>query len=629
MPSPTSSSWATASITTVSAATCGKFTSCRETPEFSGYCSYLLLRYPVKTLLRKALSIALTLLLSVSATAQNNYFKGEVRDEQGTILQNVSILQAATGYFAYSGPDGTFGILSKQSRDTLVFSLDGYEKRGLLADAAQFLHVTLRKAPRIQLHHLASRTPNLRFDQQQQWFNGDETYASTVENGFVSTHEFPSTGLSLNVDRASYSNVRRLITGKSAVPPEAVRIEELLNYFNFDYREPAAGANFDIEPVLSTCPWNEGNWLLLAHIRSRKLPLAHLPPSNLVFLVDVSASMDAPNRLPLLKAGFKGLVQNLRAADTVSIVVYGGSVEVYLRPTGGDRKAEIIRAIDALETGGTTPGASGVRMAYQLAREHFLPRGNNRVILATDGDFNVGLRSESELEDLISEERNSGVYLTCLGVGMGNYKDSKIQALAQKGNGNFAYIDNFSEAQKVLVKEFTGTLYSVGDDASLLVRFDPSVVKRYRLIGFDNKVGAMKDTSAAIEGGEVGSGSSLLVAYEIEPTRPDAAPGYSARFSLHYREPGALQPCTDHLVPALQLQPFASLARPYRFASAVILFGSLLKESRHVREKSWSEILPLAQSSADPDDALQKEFVQIVEKAKAIYTSRKRKKSAP
>ncbi|RYY39605.1 MAG: VWA domain-containing protein [Chitinophagaceae bacterium] len=577
--------------------------------------------------MRKALSIALLLLLYEVAAAQNNYFKGEVRDESGTILQNVSILQRATGYFAFSGPDGTFGILSNQSKDSLTFSLDGYEKKALFADAAQYMRVSLRKAPRKQLHQLASRTANLRFDQQQQWFNGDETYASTVENGFLAAKEFPATALTLNVDRASYSNMRRMINSKSIVPPEAIRIEELLNYFNFAYREPERGANFAIEPVLTTCPWNESNWLLLTHIRSRKLPLAHLPPSNLVFLVDVSASMDAPNRLPLLKAGFKGLVENLRAEDTVSIVVYGGSVEVFMRPTGGDRKADIVRAIDALETGGTTPGASGVKLAYDLAREHFRTKGNNRVILATDGDFNVGLRSETDLEELISEERKSGVYLTCLGVGMGNYKDSKIQALAQMGNGNFAYIDTYGEAQKVLVKEFTGTLYSVGDDASFQVSFDPAVVKRYRLIGFDNKMGAMKDTSAGIEGGEVGSGSALLVAYEIEPVSPTVSPAGAARFALHYREPKSTEPCIDYLSPGLTLTPFAQLARPYRFASAVILFGSLLKESKHVKDKCWNEILPLAQSSGDPNDALQKEFVQLVEKAKAIYTSKKRKKA--
>jgi Ca-activated chloride channel family protein len=577
--------------------------------------------------LRRTLCLTCFLLLYGFTFAQDNYLKGEVRDDQGNILQNAAILQLSTGYRFYSGYDGTFGIGLHQPKDSIVVSLDGYEKARLLADAGAYLKVSLRKAARTNLVQLASKTEGLSFAQQQQWFSGDETYASTAENGFVAAAPFPSTGITLNVDRASYSNIRRFINSKTLVPPEAVRVEELLNYFNFDYREPARGQNFSIDPVLTTCPWNENNWLLFAHIRSRKLPLESLPPSNLVFLVDVSASMDAANRLPLLKAGFKGLVQNLRAADTVSIVVYGGSVEVYLQPTSGDRKESIVRAIDALQTGGTTPGASGVKLAYELARAHFLPNGNNRVILATDGDFNVGLRSESELEDLITEERKSGVYLTCLGVGMGNYKDSKIQALAQKGNGNFAYIDNFSEAQKVLVKEFTGTLYSVADGASLHVRFDPAVVKQYRLIGFDNKVGAMKDKEALLEGGEVGSGSSLLVAFEIEPQAPGMAPDHSVQFSLQYTEPSALIPCSENLTPGLQLQPLAQVARPYRFASAVIMFGALLKESRHVREKCWNEILQLSQGSADSGDAVQKEFVELVEKAKALYGSRKKKKA--
>jgi Ca-activated chloride channel family protein len=607
------------------AATSRKFTSCPERSSGTGNFPYLLDQYPRS--LRKALSIALLLLLYVSVAAQNNYLKGEVRDEQGHALQNAALLQLSTGYRFYSGYDGTFGITLLESKDSLQVSLDGYEKVRLEANAATYLRVTLRKAARTTFVQLASQTKDLSFGQQQQWFVGDETYASTVENGFVAAAQFPGTGITLNVDRASYSNIRRFLNSKSLVPPEAVRIEELLNYFNFDYREPAPGQNFSISPVLTTCPWNEANWLLFAHIRSRKLPLEHLPPSNLVFLVDVSASMDAPNRLPLLKAGFKGLVQNLRAQDTVSIVVYGGSVEVFLSPTGGDRKEAIIHAIDALQTGGTTPGASGVKLAYELARTHFLPKGNNRVILATDGDFNVGLRSENELEDMITEERKSGVYLTCLGVGMGNYKDSKIQALAQKGNGNFAYIDNFSEAQKVLVKEFTGTLYSVADGASLQVRFDPAVVKSYRLVGFDNKVGAMKDKTALLEGGEVGSGSSLLVAFEIEPQAAGVAPGSPVQFSLQYTEPNAIQPCTDNMAPPLGLLPLAQVARPYRFASAVIMFGSLLKESRYVKEKCWNEILQLSQGSADNSDAVQKEFVDLVEKAKVLYGSRKKKKA--
>ncbi|RYY94927.1 MAG: VWA domain-containing protein [Chitinophagaceae bacterium] len=576
--------------------------------------------------MKRALSIAILLLLYVCARAQNYYFKGEVRDEQGNILQNATVLQASTGYLFHTGVEGTFMVQAHVPTDSLVISLDGFEKRAFFADDKAYLKATLRKAAYKPLYRLSSQTKDLPFGQQQLWFNGDETYASTVENGFVAADKFPSTGITLNVDRASYSNIRRFLNAKTAVPPDAVRIEELLNYFNLDYREPPPGKTFAIDPTLAACPWNEGSQLLFAHIRSRKLPLAHLPPSNLVFLIDVSASMDAPARLPLLKAGFKGLVENLRAQDTVSIVVYGGSVEIHLAPTGGDRKADLVRAIDAITCGGSTPGASGIRMAYEVARRHFIPKGNNRVILATDGDFNVGLRSESELEDLIAEESRSGVYLTCLGVGMGNYKDSKIQVLARKGNGNFAYIDNFSEAHKVLVKEFSGTLYAVADEAALQVSFDPACVKSYRLIGFDNVMGAMKDRATVLEGGEVGSGFSLLVAFEIEPVAGAPKASVPARFSLRYKEPGRAEPCEELVAPFLQPLPVTQLDKPYQFASAVILFGALLKDSRHVREKGWHELMPLATAAADPSEPEQKEFLQLVEKAKALYGARKKKK---
>ncbi|GAA4337046.1 hypothetical protein GCM10023184_32670 [Flaviaesturariibacter amylovorans] len=566
------------------------------------------------------------MLLYVNARAQNYYFKGEVRDEQGNILQNAAVLQASTGYLFHTGVEGTFMLRTHVPKDSLLISLDGFEKRTFLADDKSYLKATLRKAVYKPLYRLSSQTKDLPFGQQQQWFNGDETYATTVENGFVAAEKFPATGITLNVDRASYSNVRRFLNSKTPVPPDAVRIEELLNYFNFDYQEPPPGKTFAITPTLAACPWNEGSQLLFAHIRSRKLPLDHLPPTHLVFLIDVSASMDAPNRLPLLKAGFKGLVQNLRAQDTVSVVVYGGSVELYLQPTGGDRKAEIVRAIDGITCGGSTPGASGIRLAYEVARRHFLPKGNNRVILATDGDFNVGLRSESELEDMIAEESKSGVYLTCLGVGMGNYKDSKIQVLARKGNGNFAYIDNFSEAHKVLVKEFSGTLYAVADEAVLQVAFDPAYVKNYRLVGFDNVMGAMKDRAAQLEGGEVGSGFSLLVAFEIEPVASAATAAAPARFTLSYKEPGKSEPCEEAAAPVLHPRSFAQLDKPYQFASAVVLFGALLKNSKHIKEKGWNDLLPLATAAVNPAEAEQKEFVQLVEKAKAFYGTRKKKK---
>ena len=273
-----------------------------------------------------------------------------------------------------------------------------------------------------------------------------------------------------------------------------------------------------LKTTLSSCPWNADNQLFYINLSSKKLNLDTLPPSNLVFLIDISGSMDMPNRLPLLKSAFRFLVNNLRDKDSVAIVVYGGTIGTMLNTTSGGEKEKILKAIDELVPGGSTPGESGIKLAYSVARNHFIKGGNNRVILATDGDFNVGLKTEEELDELITQQRESGIYLTCLGVGMGNYKDSKIQTLAKKGNGNFAYLDNFKEAEKVLLTEFTQTLYAVADDVYMNVEFNPEYVKEYRLIGFDNKVGALKDSLSIIEGGEIGSGHSMVAMFEIVPT---------------------------------------------------------------------------------------------------------------
>lgn len=577
-------------------------------------------------LLRYLFIIAFACLTPVVLHAQYYYLKGEVKDEAGNLLQNVSIRHPKSGYIFYTGMSGGFGIQNTAPKDTLVFSLDGYQKQTLLIDADQFNTVTLKKAAASRLYKLASLTANLRFENQKQWLVGNESYVSTVENGFVPADKYAATQLTLNVDRAAYSNIRRFINTKKQVPPDAVRIEEMLNYFNFHYTEPANGQTFQIHSALTTCPWNEANQLLLARITSKKVPLDKLPPSHLVFLIDISASMDMDNRLPLLKAGFNGLVNNLRAQDSVSIVVYGGTVAVMLRATSGADKQKILNAIDSIQPGGSTPGESGVRLAYNVARQHFIKGGNNRVILATDGDFNVGVRSEEDLEQLISEQKESGIYLTCLGVGMGNYKDSKIQTLAQKGNGNFAYIDSYAEAEKVLIKEFTQTLYTVADDVQLNVQFNPAEVKEYRLIGFDNKVGAIRDTTATVEGGEIGSAYSIMLAFEITPQPGAGEARQPVQFALHYLNAG--QRNKQEVLesrPALPLTPFDSLAKEYQFASAVIMFGSMIKESRYVKNMSWEKILAIANQSADLANPSQKEFINLVTQAKELY-SKKRKR---
>jgi Ca-activated chloride channel homolog len=563
--------------------------------------------------------------------------RGVVKDETGNALQNVVILQHKTGYIFKSGSEGTFGIATNQQVDTFSFSLDGYQKEKILVNADNYVNAKLKKIPasiaNARRDKLSSLTKNLGKEVQKSWFSGDETYASILENHFVNAKKFPSTGMSLNVDRASYSNIRRFITLNSFVPPDAVRIEEMLNYFNLNYQEPAGKDLFALKTTLSSCPWNPDNQLFYINLFSKKLNFDSLPPSNLVFLIDVSGSMDMPNRLPLLQSAFRLLVNNLRAKDSVAIVVYGGITGIMLNTTSGAEKDTIKKVIDELIPGGSTPGESGIKLAYNVAKRHFIKGGNNRVILATDGDFNVGVKTEEELDEMISQQRESGIYLTCLGVGMGNYKDSKIQTLAKKGNGNFAYIDNFREAEKVLLKEFTQTLYAVADDVYMNVEFNPNYVKEYRLVGFDNKVGALKDSLSVIEGGEIGSGHSMMAIFEIEPTdankfaiKDDRMSGNFADILLQYNLPNDKKEYSYTSPCPFDYTTFNELEKCYRFSTAVALFGSMLRSSSFIKNTSWNDLILLAESSSGPDDLLQKEFVILVQQAKALYLKGKKKK---
>jgi Ca-activated chloride channel family protein len=304
-------------------------------------------------------------------------------------------------------------------------------------------------------------------------------------------------------------------------------------------------------------------------------------------------------------------------------------VGVMLNTTSGAEKEKILKTIDELTPGGSTPGESGIRLAYSVAKNHFIEGGNNRIILATDGDFNVGLKTEAELDELISRHRGSGIYLTCLGVGMGNYKDSKIQTLARKGNGNFAYLDNFLEAEKVLLKEFTKTLYSVADDVYMNVNFNPDYVKEYRLIGFDNKLGALSDSLSTVEGGEIGSGHSMQAVFEIIPvdkkTDDNRSEGF-AQIHLTYNEPGDTIVSKRVYKSNYDLIPFDKIDKCYQFYSSVIMFGSLLKGSPFIKTTGWNDILALASKSIKEDDRLQMEFIEVVQKAKNLYTKQKKRK---
>jgi len=560
------------------------------------------------------------------AAAGQFYLRGEIKDENNSYLPNVRILLHSSGYLYHSGSSGEFGIPLPQVNDSLTLSAEGFQTITVHVDATQYQNITLKllfRPPPAPKKRLLSLTKDLKGSDWKGWTVGSETYSSLVENAFVPAARFPETGFAVNIDKASYSNVRRFLNMGSTIPPDAVRIEELLNYFNFGYTDPPRDSCFSIHSDLSECPWNQDDQLLFLKVCARKVDPAKIPPANLVFLVDVSGSMDMPNKLPLLKSAFSLLVNNLRPIDTVSIVVYGSAVGIWLTPTSGGDKKKILKAIEDLSPGGPTPGEAGIRAAYRMAKSQFIKGGNNRVILATDGDFNVGETSEEELEKLVTIHKQWGIYLTCLGVGMGNYKDSKLEVLAKKGNGNFAYLDDEKEAEKVLVREFTQTVYAVADDAYLNIAFNPTLVKSYRLIGFDNKVKMPTDSLNEVQGGEVGSGHSLLALFEITPTDPDSVEmedkSRLARVVLNYRLPhDSLIKTSTYICPS-QLTAFRDLQPCYRFASSIALFGGLLKRSKFTSQAGWKDVIELAEKSRDPEDGVQEEFIGLVEKARKIY----------
>ncbi len=573
------------------------------------------------------------LILSAFTGSAQFYLRGEVKDEKDQSLQNVKIYLHSSRLLYSSGTSGGFGITTSVLHDSATFNLQGYEPKTVAVDASVYQAIILKalsKGSSIQKQSLLSITRSAEISNGKKWFVAAESYSSMVENSFIKTEEFSNTSFALRVDKASYSNIRRFINQGSMVPPYAVRIEEMLNYFNLNYKEPPQDSVFNFESQLTSCPWNAAHQLFYLNLSAKKLDLQKVPPGNFVFLIDVSGSMDIPNRLPLLKGAFQLLVKNLREQDTVSIVVYGGSVGVWLQPTGGNEKQKIIKAIEELSAGGDTPGEAAITTAYSLARNTFNKKGNNRIILATDGDFNVGEVDEKALEEMIIRESGSGIFLTCLGVGMGNYKDSKIETLSRNGNGNFAYIDDIREAEKVLVTEFTQTLFTVANDVYLNMQFNPQKVKEYRLIGYDNKAGLLADTSIDLEGGEIGSGNGITAVFEIVPT-PDLAFTDTTleigRALLNYRKQTESASKKVTYICSNNLKPLTEINKDLQFATAVTMFGLVLRESKNIPVIDFAEIESIGVSSANKDDYLQNEFLQLVAKAKVIYPKKKKKKS--
>lgn len=581
----------------------------------------------------KKLICVLLFCFAITPLYSQYYLRGEIKDERGRLLEGVRINLSSRGQFPfYSGNGGTFGISAVSPFDTVTLTLDGYEVLKVFVDNKKFQSFRLKMLPstlHLYTRKLSSATTNLKAEVTNSFSVPGESYSNLVENAFIDADKYPETGFAMNINKASYSNIRRFLSNEMFVPTDAIRIEEMLNYFNFTKPEDKVLSDtFNCRSKLTSCPWNTDNRLFFLNIAAPKLHLDSIPASNLVFLIDISGSMDKPNRLPLLQSAFKLLVENLREKDTITVVTYGGGVGIALSPTGGNNKQKIKDAIDSLIASGDTPGEGAIRIAYTLAKKTFIPSGNNRVILATDGDFNIGQTSEKELEDMIIGFRQTGIYLTCLGVGMGNYKDSKLETLSKKGNGNFAYIDNLQEAQKVLVTEFTQTLYAVANNAYLKISFDDKAVKQYRLIGFDNKKNAIEDSTSELEGGEIGSGHSMMAIFEIVPNRNDSLLRKKpfANILLQYKIPATNNAIKQNFTAFYQPENLEVADSGYRFAATVAMFGLLLKQSAYIKNYSLEDVLTLAKTSINPINFHQKEFMALIEKAIKVYKPVKKKK---
>ncbi len=458
----------------------------------------------------------------------------------------------------------------------------------------------------------------------------DEEYNYISENGYTAVSSAPLSTFSADVDTASYTNVRRMIDNGSDVPPDAVRIEEFINYFDYDYTDPADGEPFAVHTELSDCPWNDETELLMVGINTKGFDavLDERPAMNLVFLIDVSGSMYDDNKLPLVQKSFSMLTDNLTAADRVSIVTYAGSDEVVLEGADGNDRKKILRAINDLEAGGSTAGAAGINTAYDIAQKYFIDGGNNRVILATDGDLNVGLSSESELTRLIEEKRESGVFLSVLGFGTGNYKDNRLEALADYGNGNYSYIDSEKEAKKVLVDEMSGTLFTVAKDVKFQLEFNPANVKGYRLIGYENRVMAAEDfNDDTKDAGEIGAGHSVTVLYEIVPADSKMELGESElkyasdsegvmgdellTVNIRYKEPEGSE--SKLLTYPVNKSLYSDkMSADMNFASCVAEFGMLLRNSRYIGDVTYKDVSAQLSKYDYSDDDYKDEFIYLV-----------------
>jgi len=606
--------------------------------------------------------------------------KGRVTDANGNTLAYVSIAEKGTGNITQTDNNGAFTITVKKENAVLIFSYVGYEtqevkvagksnlniimvpaiqkleevvvigygtqkKKDIIGAAQEYKAsavlqgkasgVYVRRSPDPASRMYDKAEHNL-YDQEDEGYN-TEDYNGITENRFLTVKDNPLSTFSIDVDAASYSNIRRFLNNGQLPPAGAVRIEEMINYFHYDYAQPKDDKPFAIHTEIAESPWNAAHRLVLVSLQGKKIPTENIPASNLTFLIDVSGSMQDENKLPLVKQSMKLLVDQMREQDKVAIVVYAGNAGLVLPPTSGANKQIIKDAIEKLEAGGSTAGGEGIMLAYKVAGENFIKGGNNRVILCSDGDFNVGMSSDAEMEKLIEQKKKMGIFLTVLGYGMGNYKDNKMQILADKGNGNHAYIDNMSEAKKVLVSEFGGTMFTIAKDVKLQVEFNPSKVQAYRLIGYENRMLNKEDfNNDKKDAGEMGSGHIVTALYEVIPVgvKSDFVEKVDAlkyqknsgdinnhspelmTVKFRYKNPDAdVSKLIEHAVSDEHIA-LRNTSDNFRFAAAVAQFGMLLRDSEFKQNASFNNTLSLASSALGSDEeGYRKEFVQLVQKA--------------
>lgn len=593
-----------------------------------------------------------------------------IDDKDGTPIGYASIQVKGARSATTSAADGSFTIQVNAEKAVLVCSAVGYEQKEVkvkqninplvvrMKQASlqlQEVVVTAYGVSRDDMSGYATAPPTVSgnySERKKEWEGGRKTYynqnpengkqtfdregyESITENRFLQSTKNPLSTFSIDVDAASYANVRRFLNQGQRPPAGAVRIEEMINYFKYNYPQPVLEDPFSINTEIADCPWNTQHKIVLVGLQGRTIPTAALPAANLVFLVDVSGSMMEENKLPLVKRSLKLLVEQLREQDKVSLVTYAGNAGLVLPATSGAQKQKILQAIDQLEGGGSTAGGQGILLAYKTAKEQLIKGGNNRVILATDGDFNVGVSSDDELVRLIEKERQSGVFLSILGFGTGNYQDAKMQKLANKGNGNHSYIDNFSEARKVLSSEFGGTLFTIAKDVKIQIEFNPALVQAYRLIGYENRLLNKEDfNNDQKDAGELGSGHTVTALYEVIPV------GVKSSFiesvdELKYQKEGAVQkasrsnewmtikfrykrPDEDKsqlIVHELKTESrkIQQASENLRFAAAVAELGMLLRDSEFKQNASFDQAWLLARNAMGEDkEGYRAEFIRMI-----------------